>query len=61
MFDFQFCCAASTLTEDMNALLRGEVAAEFQDIELMLNGRIIHAHKVTVNHVSTFCIQFASH
>lgn len=36
---------ASTLTEDMHALLRGEIAIECQDIELHLNGKIIRAHK----------------
>ena len=40
--------AASTLTEDMSALLRGEVATEFQDIELVLDGKTIKAHKVTL-------------
>ena len=41
-----YSLTVSTLTEDMRALLRGENAAEYQDIELVLNGRIIKAHKV---------------
>ena len=35
-----------TLLDDMNSLLCGEVAAEFQDVELLLNENPIKAHKV---------------
>ena len=53
---------ASTLTEDMTALLRGEVATEFQDIELMLGGKMIKAHKVTLGlckQLVAICVRLA--
>ncbi|XP_065054346.1 leucine-zipper-like transcriptional regulator 1 [Rhopilema esculentum] len=37
-----------TLLDDMNSLLRGEVAAEFQDVELLLNENPIKAHKAVL-------------
>ena len=39
----------STLTEDMMTLLSGDVASEFQDVELMLDGNPIRAHKVSTS------------